>query len=178
MLHSRLALLARAVLAVAATLALLAVPGTALAATESSDSDVTGVVAANLALSVGTPAQMSLTHISNATSTSLVTVTSTSLSWTLSIRDQDASLSGTPGRMDKVNCVTGALLGGSLESPIEWSGNLGSTYSNLTGTPATVMTGSLVDAKTVTYRQVLGASEDVAAGECYKLRATFTVTDA
>jgi hypothetical protein len=157
-------------------LALIA-PAGAAAATSSSTSDVTGIAGTELALAAATPAAMTLTHSATPpTATSVVTVTSTSLSWTLSISDQDASGSGTSGRMDKVNCGTGALLGGSLLSPLQWSPN-GTTFADLSGTAATVGTGSLVDAKTVTYRQSLGATEDVAVGDCYKLTATYTVTD-
>ncbi len=165
-----------AALCLAAALAagLLIAPA-ARAATQSSNSTVSGVGGTELSLSVATPAVLTLTHSTPATSTSLVTVTSTSPSWTLSIADNDTSGSGTPGYMDKVNCVGGALLGGSLSNPLEWSTD-GSTFTPLSATPATVKTGSLVDAQTVTYRQSLSASDSVAAGDCYGLTATYTVT--
>lgn len=156
------------------SLGLLIAPG-ASAATSSTDSTVSGLGGTELSLSAATPAALTLTHSLAGTSTSLVTVTSTSPSWTLSVSDADASGSGTPGYMDKVNCVGGALLGGSLSNPLEWSSD-GSTFNALSGTPATVKTGSLVDAQTVTYRQSLGASDAVATGDCYSLTATYTVT--
>jgi hypothetical protein len=156
------------------SLGLLIVPA-ATAATDSTDSTVDGIGGTELSLSAATPAALTLTHSLAGTSTSLVTVTSTSPSWTLSIEDADASGSGTPGFMDKVNCVGGALLGGSLSSALEWSSD-GSTFNALSATPATVATGSLIDAKTVTYRQSLGASDAVAAGDCYSLTTTYTVT--
>jgi hypothetical protein len=103
-------------------------------------------------------------------------VTTTSPSWTLAISDDDASGSGTPGFMDKVNCVSHALLGGSLASALQWSNNGGSSYNALSSSPATVKTGSLVDTQLVTYRQALGPTEAVSAGACYELTTTYTVT--
>ena len=156
------------------SLGLLVAPGASAATT---DSTVSGVAGAELSLAAATPAAMTLTHALAGTSTSLVTVTSTSPSWTLSIEDADASGSATPGYMDAVNCVGGALLGGSLTNPLEWSNDSGSTYNALSATPATVKTGSLSDAQTVTYQQSLDASDAVAAGDCYSLTATYTVTE-
>jgi hypothetical protein len=168
--------MAKAALVVAAALSLglLVAPG-ASATSTSTDSTVSGLGGTELSLSAATPAVLTLTHLTPATSTSLVTVTSTSPSWTLAISDNDASGSGTPGYMDKVNCVGGALLGGSLSNPLQWSTN-GTTFNALSATPATVKTGSLIDTQTVTYRQALGASDAVAAGDCYGLTATYTVT--
>jgi hypothetical protein len=160
---------------VAVGLALTLAPG-AWATTSSSDSTVSGLGGTELSLSAATPAALVLTHATPATSTSLVTVTSTSPSWTLSVSDNDASGSGTPGFMDKVNCATHALLGGSLTNALQWSNNGGSSYNALSATPATVKTGSLVDTQLVTYRQSLGASEAVSAGDCYELTTTYTVT--
>ena len=157
------------------SLGLLIAPG-ASAATSTTDSTVSGVAGAELSLSAATPAAMTLTHALAGTSTSLVTVTSTSTSWTLSIEDADASGSGTPGFMDAVNCVGGALLGGSLTDPLEWSNDGGSTFNALSGTPATVKSSSLIDTQTVTYQQSLTTSDAVAAGDCYSLTATYTVT--
>ena len=158
-----------------AVIALLAPTG-ASAASSTTDSTVDGTAGAELSLAVATPALMTFTHSSPATSTSLVTVTSTSPNWTLTVADQDASGSTTPGRMDKVNCVTGALLGGSLANALEWSAD-GTTFNSLSGTSATVTSGSLVGETTVTYRQALGASEDVALGDCYRLTPSYTVSD-
>jgi hypothetical protein len=160
---------------VAVGLGLTLAPG-AWATSTSTDSTVTGLGGTELSLAAATPSALALTHITPGTSTSLVTVTSTSPSWTLAVSDADASGSGTPGFMDKVNCVTHALLGGSLTNALQWSNNGGSTYSALSSTPATVKTGSLVDAQLVTYRQSLGSSEAVSAGDCYELTATYTVT--
>jgi hypothetical protein len=158
-----------------AALGLIA-PAGALAASTSTASEVTSTAGAELSLVVATPAAMTLTHAVTPTATSAVTVTSTSPSWTLSVSDQDASGSLTPGKMDRVNCITSALLGGSLASALQWSVD-GTTFNSLSGTPATVATGSLVDAKTVTYRQALGATEGITVGDCYRLTATYTVTD-
>jgi hypothetical protein len=168
--------LARAAVPLAAVLllALLTAPG-ASATTTTTDSTVSGLGGSELSLAAATPALLTLTHATPATSTSLVTVTSTSPSWTLSISDADASGSGTPGYMDKVNCVGGALLGGSLSNALQWSNN-GTTFNALSATPATVKTSSLIDTQTVTYRQSLGASDAVTAGDCYSLTATYTVT--
>jgi len=162
-------------IAAALGLGLIVAPG-AGATTGNADSTVSGIGGPELSLAVATPAALTLTHAAPATSTSLVTVTSTSPSWTLSISDDDVSGSGTPGYMDNVNCITHALLGGSLLNALEWSNNGGSTYNALSSTPATVKAGSLIDTQTVTYRQSLGASEAVGAGDCYELTTTYTVT--
>ncbi len=153
----------------------LIAPAGALATTDSSTSAITGTAAPELSLAVASPAALVLTHATPATATSVVTVTSTSPSWTLTISDQDGSGSGTAGRMDKVNCIGGALLGGSLTNALQWSPD-GTTFTSLSGTPATVATGSLVGATTVTYKQSLGATEAVTAADCYSLTATYTVT--
>jgi hypothetical protein len=154
----------------------LAAPAGANAASSSSTATIAGLPGAELSLSVATPAAMTFTHSAAGTSTSAVSVVSTSPNWTLSVSDQDASGSGTPGRMDKVNCVSGALLGGALTNPLQWSADA-TTFANLSSSPATVATGSLVGGATVTYRQSLAASEAVALGDCFRLTATYTVND-
>jgi hypothetical protein len=150
---------------VAAALGLLALPGSALAA----DTLVGGTVGSELSLAVATPAVMTLTHASPGTTSSLVTVTSTAPSWTLKVSDGSGT---TPGFMDK---ITG---GGpaSLANPLEWKLSSAGTFNNLSATPATVTTGSLVGAALVDFRQALAATDDVAAADTYNLTATFTVT--
>lgn len=154
-----------------AALAALAVPSSAAAASSSSTSDLTGTVISELSLAVGTPGLLNLDHSpSGATTSSLVTVTSTSPTWTLSVSDADAT---TPGRMDACG---GTGTPASLANALQWAPD-GSTFADLTGTPATVGTGSLIDTETVTYKQVLDPGEDVTFGDCYQLTATYTVTD-
>jgi hypothetical protein len=151
----------------ATVLGVLALPGTAAAV--DTTSEVTGTVGSELSLAVGTPSPMVLTHATPGTASSLVTVTSTATSWTLSITDASAT---TPGKMDR-------LIGGgptSLANPLQWKLNSSGTYNNLSGTPATVTTGSLVGTALVDFRQTLEATEDVEVTDTYGLTVTYTVT--
>ena len=150
---------------VAAALGLLALPGSALAA----DTVVGGTVGSELSLAVATPAVMTLTHASPGTTSSLVTVTSTAPSWTLKVSDGSGT---TPGFMDKILGSGPA----SLTDPLEWKLSSSGTYNNLSATPATVRTGSLVGTALVDFRQTLDAADNVAAADTYNLTATFTVT--
>ncbi|MDX6649911.1 MAG: hypothetical protein QOJ97_1862 [Solirubrobacteraceae bacterium] len=152
---------------VPAVLGALALPGSALAI--DTTAPVGAAVGSELSLAVATPAVMTLTHSTPGTASSLVTVTSTQPSWTLSIKDAGAT---TPGLMDRV-VGTGPS---SLANPLEWKLSTAGTYNNLSASPATVTTGSLVGTATVDYRQPLSATEAVNAAETYSLTATFTVT--
>ncbi len=153
----------RATLALGA--ALLVLPAASMAA--STTSTVSGTIGAELSLSASTPGAMVLTHAAPATTTSLVTVTSTQPSWTLSIKDAAVS---NPGHMVKLGAPTSVL-----ENALQWS-NDGTTFSDLSGTAATVKSGALVDTANVTFKQSLGSTEDLAQGDVYNLVATYTVT--
>lgn len=157
----------RTLITLSATAALLLGPAAAAHAATST-STVSGVIGTELSLAIASPAGMTITHATPGSTSSLVTVTSTNLSWTLSIKDAAAS---NAGHMYLVSSPTTVLT-----NPLEWSNNGGSSYSNLSGTNATVKSGSLVDTATVTYRQTLGAAENVTAADVYNLVATFTVT--
>jgi hypothetical protein len=141
------------------------------ASADSTDSVVAGTAGAELSLAVATPSVMTLTHATPATSTSLVTVTSTNASWTLTVAD--SSSAGTPGHMQYTGGGSPAVT--ELANPLQWKGGDQATFTDLTGTDATVKTGSLVDAFTVTYQQALGATEAVQATDPYSLTATYTV---
>jgi flagellar capping protein FliD len=147
-------------------------PATAIAATTTAPT-VSGVVGSELSVAVSTPpTPMALTHAAAGTSAAALSIVSTT-PWTLTIHDASST---TPGQMDKVNCTSSAALGGSLANALQWSNALDSTKSGaLSGTPATVATGSLVGAATVNFSQSLGASEALNAADCYELQATFTV---
>lgn len=153
--------------ACAVALALLAVPASASAANTSAV--VSGTVGSELSIAAATPAAMTLTHATPGLTSSLVTVTSTQPSWTLQVSDQGAT---TPGYMDR---VTGSGPS-SLGKPLEWSLDGSGTYSNLSSSPATVTTGSLVGTALVDFRQALGASDAVSATDTYGLTVTYTVT--
>jgi hypothetical protein len=156
----RTPLLAVFVLAVA-----LALPGSALAAT--STSIVSATVGSELSLAVATPGVMTLTHSTPGSANSLVTVTSTQPSWTLSIADQNTGAGA--GHMLK------ALTSTPLQNALQWSPD-NSTFTGLSGTPATVGTGSMIGTKTVYFNQPLGAAESVAVGDSYLLTVAYTVT--
>jgi hypothetical protein len=112
---------------------------------------------------------MTMTHAGAGTTSSLVTVTSTQPSWTLKVNDGSGT---TPGFMDRVTGTGPA----SLTNPLQWKLSTSGTYNNLSATPATVTTGSLVGAALVDFRQDLAAADAVAATDTYNLTATFTVT--
>jgi hypothetical protein len=148
----------------------LALPGTALAA---SDTDtVSGTVGSEL--SISTSGNVSLSAFSPSTDgagSSTVSISSTQSSWTLSIKDSGLT---TPGQLDKVDCDTREALSGSLASALAWavpSGNSGS----LSGTDATVRTGASVEDVTVNFTQAIGATEDLVQDDCYELAAVWTV---
>jgi hypothetical protein len=148
-----------------AAVAALAAPAAAAAATTTST--LNGTVGAELSISVASPAAMTFTHAAPATTSSLVTVTSTQASWTLSIVDAATS---NAGHLFKVGSPATVL-----QNNLQWSAD-GATFYNLTGAPATVKTGSLVDTATVTFRQTLRPTENVVQGDVYNLVATYTVT--
>lgn len=155
----------------ALALAALVVPAAANAA--STTSQVSGLVGTELSVAAATPAQMSLSHAAAATTSSVVSVTSTNASWTLSIKD--AGTDATLGRMDKCNLL-GVLDNPlvSLTNPLQWAPD-GTTFANLTGSGATVGSGSLVGTKTVTFRQALAGTDAVAAGDLYCLTVGYDV---
>ena len=151
--------------------AALALPAGAQAA--ESTSLVTGTAISELSLGVAVPAAMNLTHTAPATTSSLVTVTSTNLAWTLSIADNAGIAGANPGKMLKTAGAVAPAVGTPLANPLQWSSDA-TTFSNLSGTNATVGTGTLVGTKTVTLRQALGATEAVTAGDIYGLTLKYT----
>jgi hypothetical protein len=149
---------------VASVLGLLVLPASGLAA----DTVVAGAVGSEVSLAVATPAVMALTHATPGTASSLVTVTSTEPSWDLQVSDNSAT---TPGYMDRVIGSGPA----SLTNPLQWKLSTSGTWNNLSATPTTVTTGSLVGAALVDFRQDLAAADGVATADTYSLTATFTV---
>lgn len=158
------------ILAAGAAIAALAVPSAAQAA--DSTSLVTGVVGTELSLAVAAPTVMSFSHASPTTASSLVTVTSTQASWTLSISDNNTGANA--GKLLKTAGTGAAPVGDPLAGALQWSPD-GTTFTDLSGTPATVGTGSLIGTKNVTFRQTLDATDDVTAGDTYALTAKYTV---
>ena len=136
-----------------------------------STSLVTGTAVSELSLVVATPAAMNLTHTAPATTSSLVTVTSTNLAWTLSIADNNAATNA--GKMLKTAGPGAPAVGTPLANPLQWSSDA-TTFSDLSGSNATVGAGALVGTKTVTLRQALGATEAVTAGDAYALTLKYT----
>ncbi len=152
--------------------AALALPAGAQAA--DSTSVVTGTVATELSLGVTTPAALAFSHAAPATASSVATVTSTQTLWTLSISDAAGTGGANPGKMLKTAGAGPATVGTPLANALQWSPQ-GGTLAALSGTPATVGTGTLVGTKTVTFSQALGATENVTAGDAYALTAKYTV---
>ena len=150
--------------------AVLALPSAAQAV--DTTSLVTGTVGTELSLAVAAPAAMSLSHAAPATTSSLITVTSTQVSWTLSVSDNNTATNA--GKMLKTAGTGVATLGAPLTNALQWAPD-GTTFSSLSATPATVGTGTLVGTKTVTWRQALAATENVTTGDAYALTAKFTV---
>ncbi len=158
-------------------LVVVAAIGTALAlpsAAQAVDTTslVTGTVGTELSLAVAAPAAMSLSHAAPATTSSVITVTSTQVAWTLSVSDNNTATN--VGKMLKTAGTGAAAVGAPLANALQWAPN-GTTFSSLTGTPATVGTGTLVGTQTVTWRQSLAATENVTTGDVYALTAKYTV---
>lgn len=160
----------RNLVAAAAIGAVLALPAGAQAV--ETTSLVTGTVATELSLAVAAPAAMSFSHAAPATTSSVITVTSTQVAWTLSVSDNNAAANS--GKMLKTAGTGVATLGAPLANALQWAPD-GTTFSSLSGTAATVGTGTLVGTKTVTWRQALGATENVTTGDVYSLTAKYTV---
>ena len=154
------------ILAVAA----LALPAASQAAT--STSTVSGLVGTELAVSAATPSTLSFNHTTPATASSVVTVTSTQLSWTLSVADNNTGTN--TGHMLKTAGGGTAAVGSPLATALQWAPDA-STFADLSGTNATVGTGTLVGTKTVTFKQALDAAENVTAGDSYQLTVKYTV---
>ena len=152
----------------------VALPGSALAATESDN--VTGTVGSELSVSATNPAAMSFSPSTDGSSSSTVSVSSITSSWTLSISDAGAT---TPGQLDKVDCSTRVAVdpAASLASAFAWSASGPGTSGSLSGSAATVKaSGASVEDVAVSFTQAIGATEDLVADDCYQLAVTWTVT--
>ncbi len=141
----------------------LAAPSLASAA----NSPVTATIGSELSVGVATPAAMVVTHAAPGTATSLVTVVSTATSWTLSVSDNNTAANS--GHLIKVAGTA------PLDNALQWSNDAGVTPHAMTGTAATVGTGSGVGTKTVTYSQSLGASEAVSGGDTYAATIVYAI---
>lgn len=144
-------------------------PAAAQAATD--DAVVAASVGSELTMSAANPAGMTLTHATPGTTSGAVTVTSTASSWSLSIRDNAAT-----GAVGNMRLTTDANQ--ALENALEFRLAGGGAYSALTGTNQAVTSGALNDSKTIEFRQSLGATEDVIAGNNYDLTVLYTVIGA
>lgn len=154
--------------------AALALAAPALGVSATGTTTVSGVVGSELSVTSTAASAMTLTHAVTGTSSTTVTVTSTLPAWTLTVSD---ALATTPGKMDKVNCATRALLGGGLTNALSWSAPAEATSGSLSATPATVKSnGSLIGAVAVNFSQGLVAGDTVTSGDCYELTVTWTAT--
>jgi hypothetical protein len=135
---------------------------------------VSGTTASVLGIASSGP--VALTNFSpgqTATGTGSVTVTSTGPTWVLRI--QDASVTN-PGHLLRTSGSTGAT---ALAQALQWSttpltGTGGS--GTLSGSAAVAASGTLSDVVSVTYSQVIGASEQLATGSVYGLTVTWTIS--
>jgi hypothetical protein len=150
----------------------LILPTSALAA--NTTSLVTGTVGTELSISAATPAVMTLTHATAGTTNQVVTVISTQASWTLSIADNNTGTNA--GHMLKTAGTGSATTGSPLNLALGWGTSSGGPFNNLTGSAATVGTGSLVGTKTVYLQQALNELEQVTAGDTYSLTLNYTVS--
>lgn len=156
------------VLAGAAVVA-LSVPAAASAATGTSD--VSGTVGSELSVSAPNAALSSFTPSTDGNGSTLVTVSSTSDEWSLTLHDATEL---TAGQMDRVNCGTRVPTTGSLAGALGYSASGGS--GSLSAAPASIRTGASYETVSVSFTQGIGATEDVVAGDCYEVQATFTAT--
>lgn len=118
-------------------------------------------------LSVVSPATTGLsglTHVSPATGSTVVDVTSTAAAWTLTATDAAVT---SKGYMRNVS--------NALSNPLQIAAT-GGTSGDLTASGVSVG-GAGVESKTFTFSQSLGASENVVAGNDYGLTVTYTATD-
>jgi hypothetical protein len=145
---------------------LLAIAAPSAASAIGTTSIVSGTIGSELSLSVAPPVAMVLTHGEAGASSSAVKVVSTDPSWTLSVADHNTGANA--GHMIK---LAGSKV---LDDPLEWSVN-DTSFSTLSGSPATVASGSLVGSKTVYFRQALSPEDEVAEGESYSLTVAYTV---
>jgi hypothetical protein len=155
-------------IAVGAAVAVMAFPAASMAATTSDTSPLTGSVGTELTLSVTDAAALSpaFTHSAASTTSSAVEVTSTSATWTLSIKDAAIANAGH---------VTKDGLGDvPLANALQWNRD-GGAFADLSATDATVKTSASSDTMTVGFSQTLGSAEDVVAGDAYSLDATYTL---
>lgn len=151
-----------------AAVAAFGAPSAALAL--DTDSTVSGTAGTELSLAVATPAAMTFTPSTDGTSSSVVTVTSTQASWTLSVLEKGAGNPVVAGDGKLAATVGGA----ALANPLKWK--VGATaFTALTGTAATVSTGTLVDTRTVDYLQEINATESITAGDAYSAILTYRV---
>lgn len=151
-----------------AAAAALAAPSGALAV--DSTTTVSGTAGTELSLAVTTPGAMTFTPSTDGTTSTTATITSTASSWTLSILEAADAVTAVAG-----DGKLGDTLGNKLASPLEWKLGTASAYTNLSGTAATVGTGTLTDTRTVDFRQQIGATEDVTAGTAYSAVVTLRV---
>lgn len=117
---------------------------------------------------------MTITHASAGTTAETLAITTTlpTDAWTLAIGDNSAT---TPGFMDRVDCTTKALLGGSLSRALHWSTAL--TNGDLSGSSATVTSGiGPLPSLVLNYRQSLASSDAVTSGDCYQVTVTLTLS--
>jgi hypothetical protein len=154
-----------------AVLASMALPSVASAA-DTKTSAVTGTIGDELSLAVATPALLTFTHTTPGTASSLATVTSTHASWTLSIADNNSGTNS--GHMLKTAGAGAAAVGTPLNNALQWKST--GSYADLTGSGATVKTGSLIGTATIDYEQSLGASENVTLSDAYLVTVKLTVT--
>lgn len=155
-------------LVIAGIAAAAAAPSSALAV--ETDSTVTGTAGTELSLAVAAPAAMTFTPTTDGTTSSLITVTSTQASWTLSVFEKGAGSPVVAGD-GKLSANVG---GAALANPLKWK--VGATaYTALTGTAATVSTGTLVDTRTVDFLQEINATEDLTAADAYSAILTYRV---
>lgn len=169
-------------------LVLLALVAGALApaGAQAADVNVNALVADGLTLSVNTPSALALYPGQTNTSVANAIVTSTAVSWTLSIKDNTGAAypaGHTAGHMDKLSgtgptcSAVGSFAGtlSELDSALSWSAT-GGNSGTLTGSNQTVKTGSLIQTVPITYSQPIGASEAVAANDCYRVVITYTAS--
>lgn len=180
--------------AVAAT-AVAAVPAQA-ALTDTQTQVVQGVPVDSLALAVPA-APMVLTGFkpnSTATGSAALTVTSTLPSWTLQVADLTANAGALGQAGNAIDLVTGLPLSGvtcdsaNSEAKTANTMNVGSISgvanatpapgvagSNITGSPLTLATGTLVGALTMNVNLPIGASEQLSNTCLYNTTLTYTV---
>jgi hypothetical protein len=133
---------------------------------DSTNSEVTANVGAEMSITALDPDTLLLSHFDTPSQESLVSVTSTQPAWTVSIKDLDTV---TPGKLD-LSTIAGPA---SLVESLGVNSNSAGLFS-LTGDNQSVFSSSTNDETLIDYLQTLAVGEDVVSGAGYQTTVQYS----